>query len=453
FLYDFRDDQEEAQTPGAAAGAPRRYRFVEVRARGEGRVSGDPEGREPAPPVEQQQQQDRLQQQHQQQQQSSLLQERQTQVRSAMQSQSAARPEPSQSTQRGWGPADTQTDAPLQPRRPTSSRQQQQQQRRDENDHQLPQRQRWDAGRCRQEPSGVGDRQEEREEDGEEGAPRQRYDYRLRLDPEKSVGGMAGALLQALSGHLVVLSEVVGPDDLYYAVKVVATARNFLRHQRRGVAAGGQGDAAAAPNSIRDSSSGERNKAAEGGGYSGASTAGSKQQQQQQQYGTASDKDEPGDGGDVALQILLPKKPYIKPRGYGRKSESDDGGGGGVTERVWRLYSHRVRTLGQSVEAPVRLYVNRTSGVQDLADKVGPAVVRDGLVVLQAAGRDAVAVALAAVVRIRSRLASGSRTASASDVGPSGGQDDAPPQQPTAAAAAPFGVHPPDADLDVAVYP
>ncbi|GIL64414.1 hypothetical protein Vafri_18246 [Volvox africanus] len=392
FLHDFRDDDVQTEGAagagrGAAAGAARRYRFIEVRPRRESKVSGDPEGREPPPPEEPHVQPGPApspsfhhQQQRQQWQQSSLLPERQSQLHSAAQPQSAAPVAPPHRAQPGSDLTSRQTDVPteVQPLRSTSSpRQQHQPQHRQDDGHQLPQRRWWDAGGSDQQAARVGGGQEE-QEGGEESAPRQRYDYRLRLDPEKSVGGMARALLQALSGHLVVLSEVVGPDDLYFAIRVVATARTLLRQQREKTAAGS--DAAAMPGSSGGGGGGLRDKGE--GGYSGASAAGRKPQQQ---YGTASSKDEPGYFGDLALQVLFPKQPYIKPRGYGRKSGSNDGEGE-VTERVWRLYSHRVCSLGQGVEAPVRLCVNRTSSVKNLADKLGPAVLRDGLVVLQAAG-------------------------------------------------------------------
>ncbi|GLI67777.1 hypothetical protein VaNZ11_012032 [Volvox africanus] len=455
FLHDFRDDERQmggaaGAGGGAASGAPRRYQFIEVRTRGGSKVSGDPESREPLPQVEPRAQpgpapspssHHRQQQQQPRQQQSSLHPEQQSQSAAPLGAPRQVQPG-SDLTSRTDGPRE------VQPLRLTSFPRQQHQPRRQQDEgHQLPQMQWWDAGGDDQQADRVEARQEE-QEGGEESAPRQRYDYRLRLDPEKSVGGMARALLQALSGHLVVLSEVVGPDDLYTAVRVVATARTLLRQQQEKIAAGG--DAAAMPCSSSGSGGGLKNKGE--GGYSGASAAGRKPQQQ---YGTAWAKDEPRDCGDLALQILFPKQPYIKPRGYGRKAGSNDGRGE-VMERVWRLYSHRVCPLGQGVEAPVRLCVNRTSSVKNLADKLGPAVLRDGVVILQAAGRDAVGVALEAVVRTRSWLASGSKAASTTAARQPCGQDEAPPQHTFSAAApsapSPVVINPPGADLDVAVY-
>ncbi|EFJ45951.1 hypothetical protein VOLCADRAFT_93687 [Volvox carteri f. nagariensis] len=287
----------------------------------------------------------------------------------------------------------------------------------------------------------ISDGEETVEEGEEEAEPvrRQQYDYRLRLDPAKSVGGMAGALLQALSRHLVVLSEVVGPDDLYQAVKVVATARGFLQQQQ-------QQQRSREPQSATADGDGAANV----GGRYGTQLGALRQPPQQQRGGkgvmkSLKDKPEPepASGGELALQVLLPKQPYIRSGGYGSKYGSSGGNGNPSgdmeRQRVWRLYSHRVPIVAlagvvPASEAHVRLYVNRTTDARELADRLGPAVVREGQVVLLAAGRDALVVALAAVVRTRSWLAATSNNAT--------------PMTATAVATGGFG-----ADLDVAVYP
>ncbi|GLC46549.1 hypothetical protein PLESTB_001865600 [Pleodorina starrii] len=299
-------------------------------------------------------------------------------------------------------------------------------------------------------------------------ARRQRYDYRLRLDPARSVGGMAGALVQATSRHLVVLSEVMGSDDLYHAVKVVATARTFISQQQQ-------------QQQEKHQQEKEKEKGAAGGGGGGNGRRQgphtTRQQQQRGRQGTTTSRAEeqsPGGDSDLALQVLLPKQPYIRPRtGYGSdrsrrgdsgSHEDDDDDEG--ERRVWRLYSHRVPAALENgaalVEPPVRLYVSRTSDARELAKQLGPAVVREGRVALMAAGRDAVVTALAAVVRTRSWLAS---RAGAGSGGEAGGTDAGPGPRPrpprtegllpapSPAPALPGFVPSLGADLDVALYP
>ncbi|GFR50086.1 hypothetical protein Agub_g12230, partial [Astrephomene gubernaculifera] len=308
-------------------------------------------------------------------------------------------------------------------------------------------------------------------------SPRQRYDYRLRLHPGKPVATLAGVLIKSLHRHCVVLSEVSCPEHLYHAIKVIATARAIWQQQRQGQGhvQGQQGQ--------EQPHTGQQVGSTAGQGSSNNTRA--KQQQTQRQHhqgrgrppaaatAAASPGGAEGSGGslsapgaDIALQVLLPKQPYIRPRrddlggvsapgmvrlstggrgggaaaadGCASGMEDDDGGSGGGSRqrwhhgwqqqqsrqqddsRVWRLYSHAVvlpagydesikhaeaascsaagsaRTAaaaaagGGGRDLVQVMYVRSMSTPREVAAQLGPAVVREGAVVLLAAGRDAV---------------------------------------------------------------
>ncbi|KXZ43875.1 hypothetical protein GPECTOR_78g63 [Gonium pectorale] len=195
---------------------------------------------------------------------------------------------------------------------------------------------------------------------------RQRYDYRLRLDPAAPAQTMAGVLVEALGRHEVVLSEVVGGGELHRALHIIATARELMR----------QGRARQGPPVPP--------------------------QDQDLDLGRSLP-------GDLGVQVLLPKQPYIRSRqrnGGSEGSDSDRNGGGAGGSRVWRLYTHRVPAAAVSggeggggsgggggrarlvvpAEPPVRLHVTGEQTAREVADVLGPAVVRDGQVALLADG-------------------------------------------------------------------